>query len=279
MNPLLYEETVRRELLDDLGRAGDITTDSIVPAEVQAVGKIRNRRAGCVAGIEVATSVFRLLEETVEIELLREDGTRVSEDEVLAVLRGSARTLLQGERTALNLLGHLSGIATATNDMVQRVAEFGTRIVCTRKTTPGLRSLEKYAVRAGGGFNHRFGLDDAVLIKENHIAVAGSIREAITRARSSVGHMVKIEVEVETIVQLKEALEFEIDAVLLDNMAVATVREAVELAKGRVLTEVSGGITPDNVIPLAAAGVDLLSVGYLTHSSPALDVTFEILPS
>ena len=221
----------------------------------------------------------RQLEETVEIELLREDGTRVSEDEVLAVLRGSARTLLQGERTALNLLGHLSGIATATNEMVQRVAEFGTRIVCTRKTSPGLRSLEKYAVRAGGGFNHRFGLDDAVLIKENHIAVAGSIREAITRARSSVGHMVKIEVEVETIVQLKEALEFEIDAVLLDNMAVATVREAVELAKGRVLTEVSGGITPDNVIPLAAAGVDLLSVGYLTHSSPALDVTFEILPS
>ena len=279
MNPLLYEETVRRELLDDLGRAGDITTDSIVPAEVQAVGKIRNRQAGCVAGIEVATSVFRLLEESVEVELLRDDGTRVSEDEVLAVLRGSARTLLQGERTALNLLGHLSGIATATNDMVQRVAEFGTRIVCTRKTTPGLRSLEKYAVRAGGGFNHRFGLDDAVLIKENHIAVAGSIREAITRARSSVGHMVKIEVEVETIVQLKEALEFEIDAVLLDNMAVATVREAVELAKGRVLTEVSGGITPDNVIPLAAAGVDLLSVGYLTHSSPALDVTFEILPS
>jgi nicotinate-nucleotide pyrophosphorylase (carboxylating) len=162
--------------------------------------------------------------------------------------------------------------------MVQRVAEFGTRIVCTRKTTPGLRSLEKYAVRAGGGYNHRFGLDDAVLIKENHIAVAGSISEAITRARSSVGHMVKIEVEVETIVQLKETLEFEVDVVLLDNMAVETVREAVELTKGRVLTEVSGGITPENAVPLAAAGVDLLSAGYLTHSSPALDITFEILP-
>lgn len=278
MNPLLYEETVRRELLVDLGRAGDITTDSIVPAEVQAVGKIRTREAGCVAGIEIATSVFRLLEQTVALELLCKDGARVGEGEVLAVLRGSARTLLQGERTALNLLGHLSGIATATNDMVQRVAEFGTRIVCTRKTTPGLRSLEKYAVRVGGGYNHRFGLDDAVLIKENHIAVAGGISEAISRARRSIGHMVKIEVEVETIAQLKEALECEIDVVLLDNMAAATVREAVELAKGRVLTEVSGGITPEKVVPLAAAGVDLLSAGYLTHSSPALDVTFEILP-
>ncbi len=278
MNPLLYEEIVRRELLDDMGRAGDITTDSIVPAEIPAEGKIRNRRPGCIAGIEIATSAFRLLEETVEVELLKTDGTRVRENEVLAVLRGSARTLLQGERTALNLLGHLSGIATATCDMVQQVREFGTKIVCTRKTTPGLRSLEKYAVRVGGGFNHRFGLDDAVLIKENHIAFAGSVSEAVKRARRSIGHMVKVEVEVETVEQLQEALELEIDTVLLDNMSVETVRKAVELAKGRVLTEVSGGITPDNVISLAAAGVDLLSVGYLTHSSPALDVTFEILP-
>jgi nicotinate-nucleotide pyrophosphorylase (carboxylating) len=279
MNPLLYEEIVRRELLDDMGRAGDITTDSIVPAEIPAVGKIWNRRPGCIAGIEIATSAFRLLEEGVEIELLKDDGARVGENEVLAVLKGSARTLLQGERTALNLLGHLSGIATATCEMVQQVKEFGTRIVCTRKTTPGLRSLEKYAVRVGGGFNHRFGLDDAVLIKENHIAFAGSVSEAVRRARRSIGHLVKVEVEVETVAQLREALELEIDAVLLDNMSVETVRRAVELSRGRVLTEVSGGITPDNVVPLAAAGVDLLSVGYLTHSSPALDVTFEILPS
>lgn len=278
MNPLLYEELVRRELLDDMGRAGDITTDSIVLAEVPAMGQIRNRRPGRIAGIKIATSAFRLLEEGVGIELLKDDGSNVGENEVLAVLKGSARTLLQGERTALNLLGHLSGIATATYEMVQQVQGFGTKIICTRKTTPGLRSLEKYAVRIGGGFNHRFGLDDAVLIKENHIAFAGSVSEAVRRARRSIGHMVKVEIEVETIAQLQEALELEIDAVLLDNMSVETVSAAVELSRGRVLTEVSGGITPDNVVPLAAAGVDLLSVGYLTHSSPALDVTFEILP-
>jgi len=278
MNPLLYEEIVRRELMDDMGRAGDITTDSIVPAEIPAIGKIRNRKPGCIAGIGIATSAFRLLEEGVEIELLKDDGSRVGENEVLAVLNGSARTLLQGERTALNLLGHLSGIATATCEMVRQVKGYGTKIACTRKTTPGLRSLDKYAVRVGGGFNHRFGLDDAVLIKENHIAVAGSVSEAVRRARGSIGHMVKVEIEVETIAQLQEALELEIDAVLLDNMSVETVREAVEFSRGRVLTEVSGGITPENVVPLAAAGVDLLSVGYLTHSSPALDVTFEILP-
>lgn len=278
MNPILYEEIVRRELLDDLGRAGDLTTDSIVPTGVLAEGKIRNRQPACVAGIEIAASAFRILDRDVEGEILKRDGTDVEENEVLAILRGSARTLLQGERTALNLLGHLSGVATATRDMVRRISGSGCRVVCTRKTTPGLRSLDKYAVRVGGGFNHRFGLDDAVLIKENHIAVAGNISEAVTRVRRSIGHMVKVEVEVETLVQLREALGQEIDAVLLDNMDIETLRQAVKLAKGRVLTEVSGGITPDNVSQLAATGVDLLSVGYLTHSAPALDVTFEIVP-
>jgi nicotinate-nucleotide pyrophosphorylase (carboxylating) len=274
--PLLYERIVRQTLKDDLGRAGDVTTDSIVAPQTMASARIVARCAGCLAGIDVAVSAFRLLDPMVEIELAAGDGDEVSAGQVLAMITGSARALLQGERTALNFLGHLSGIATTTRAVVRRVK--GTaRVLCTRKTTPGLGFLEKYAVRAGGGFNHRFGLDDGVLIKENHLAVVGSISEAVRKVRSRVGHMVKVEVEVETLDQLREALSENIDAVLLDNMSLEEVKEAVDLVDGRVLVEVSGGITPESVVDLAEAGVDLLSMGWLTHSSPSLDVALEIV--
>jgi nicotinate-nucleotide pyrophosphorylase (carboxylating) len=218
---------------------------------------------------------FRLLDPDVKIELKAEDGDEVSAGQVIALVRGSARALLQGERTALNFLGHLSGIATATHSIVKQIKS-SARILCTRKTTPGLGALEKYAVRAGGGANHRFGLDDGVLIKENHLAVVGSVEEAVRRARLRIGHMVKVEVEVETIEQLREALSQNVDAVMLDNMSIEMVREAVELVNGSVLVEVSGGITPERALKISEAGVDLLSIGWLTHSSPSLDVAMEM---
>jgi len=275
LSPLLYERIVRRTLEEDLGRAGDITTDSIVTLGTKASARIVGRCAGCLAGIEVAVSTFKLLDPDVQIELRASDGDEVSVGQVLAVVKGSARVLLQGERTALNFLGHLSGIATATHSIVKQI-ETSAKVLCTRKTTPGLGALEKYAVRAGGGFNHRFGLDDGVLIKENHLAVVGSIEEAVRRARMRVGHMVKIEVEVETIDQLREALSQNIDAVLLDNMPLEKVREAVRLVDGKVLVEVSGGITADRAVKLAETGADLLSIGWLTHSAPSLDVALEM---
>lgn len=273
--PLLYEGIVRRTLEEDLGRAGDITTDSIVRSGTRGVGRIVARSAGCVAGIEVAGASFRLLDPDVKIALQVRDGDEVAAGEVLCVAEGSARNLLMGERTALNFLGHLSGIAAATHSIVKRIGS-STRVLCTRKTTPGLGVLEKYAVRAGGGFNHRFGLDDGVLIKENHLALVGSIEEAVRRVRLRVGHMVKVEVEVETLDQLRQALNQDIDAVLLDNMSVSKVFEALQLVKGRVLVEVSGGLTLEKALEMAEVGVDLLSIGWLTHSAPALDVAFEV---
>jgi nicotinate-nucleotide pyrophosphorylase (carboxylating) len=216
------------------------------------------------------------VEPGARIELDSRDGDRVGAGALLARLAGSARGLLTGERVALNLLGRLSGIATATRELVDAVAGTGSRIVCTRKTTPGLRALEKYAVRCGGGVNHRFGLDDAVLVKDNHLAVAGSVAEAIRRARGAVGHLVAIEVEVDTMEQLAAALEHGADAVLLDNMSPAELRRAVEMVGGRIPTEASGGITLRTARAIAETGVDLLSVGWLTHSAPALDVALDV---
>ena len=274
--PLLYEPLIRRALEEDLGRAGDLTSDAILPPDLTAEAAVVARKAGRIAGLPAAVSAFSILDPTLQVELRSADGRDAAAGETLAVVRGAARSILSAERTALNLLGRLCGVATATRDLVALVAPHGTRIVCTRKTTPGLRALEKYAVRAGGGSNHRFGLDDAVLIKDNHVALAGGIRPAVERARAYVGHLVKIEVEVDSLEQLGEALDLKVDVVLLDNMSLETLREAVRMAKGKALTEASGGITPQTAPAVAATGVDMISVGWLTHSSPALDVALDV---
>jgi nicotinate-nucleotide pyrophosphorylase (carboxylating) len=276
LQPLLYDEVVRRALAEDLGRAGDITTDAIVPAEALATAAIVARSAGRVAGLDVALHAFRLLDDGVTAEVRCHEASDAPAGAVLARVRARARALLTGERTALNLLGRLSGIATATRDVVVRLQGLPTRVVCTRKTTPGLRGLEKYAVRVGGGSSHRYGLDDAVLIKDNHIALAGSLTDAVARARLGVGHLVKIEVEVDTLAQLDEALFLGVDAVLLDNMDIPTLREAVRRARGHVLTEASGGLRLERAREVAETGVDLISVGWLTHGAPALDVALDV---
>jgi nicotinate-nucleotide pyrophosphorylase (carboxylating) len=275
--PLLYEELVRGALQEDLGRAGDLTTDAIVLPADEATAMILARKPGRIAGLEVAISAFRHLDPRMKVELRMTDGQDAGRGEHLAMLRGNARALLSAERTALNLLGHLSGIATATRDVAAAVAPHGARVVCTRKTTPGMRALEKYAVRAGGGANHRFGLDDGVLVKDNHRLIAGGITEAVRRVRSYVGHMVKIQVEADTIEELEEALALDVDAVLLDNMDLGTLSQAVSLARGRAMTEASGGITPATAAAVAATGVNLLSMGWLTHSSPSLDVSLDLV--
>jgi nicotinate-nucleotide pyrophosphorylase (carboxylating) len=276
LHPLLYEEAVRRALLEDLGRAGDLTTDAIVPAGATAEGRVVARRAGTVAGLAVVTHTFALVDPAVEVTPRAADGDQVTVGETLVALRGPARALLTGERVALNFLGRLSGVATATRGLVDAVAGTAARIVCTRKTTPGLRALEKHAVRAGGGANHRFGLDDAVLIKDNHLVLAGGVAEAVRRARAAIGHLVKVEVEVDRLEQLAEALACGVDAVLLDNMTAEQLVEAVRMARGRAITEASGGITPATAAAIAATGVDLLSVGWITHSAPALDVALDL---
>jgi len=275
--PLLYEPLVRRALEEDLGRAGDLTSDAVLLPHQTALASVVARAAGRLAGLQVALAAFRLLEPSVKIEALALDGEDVKAGAILATVQGHARSILSAERTALNLLGRLCGIATATRDMARLVEPHGAHIVCTRKTTPGLRALEKYAVRCGGGHNHRFGLDDAILIKDNHIALAGGLKTAVERARRAVGHLIKIEVEVDSLDQLREVLDLGVDVVLLDNMALETLREAVALAKGRAITEASGGINPKTAAAIAAAtGVDLLSVGWLTHSAPALDVALDV---
>jgi nicotinate-nucleotide pyrophosphorylase (carboxylating) len=273
----MYEPLVRTALLEDLGRAGDITADAIVPAEQRASLALRARQPGVIAGLDIARCAFQTISPAIRIEIERPDGSVVVPGDTIATINGPARALLTGERTALNFLCHLSGVATATASLVTAVKGTRAQIVCTRKTTPGLRALEKYAVRAGGGSNHRFGLDDAVLIKDNHIALAGGIRTAIERAKEHVGHLVKIEVEVDTLAQLEVALALGIDAVLLDNMTVDDLRQAVAMTRGKVITEASGRITAATAPAIAATGVDLISVGWVTHSSAALDIGLDYL--
>lgn len=273
----LVERAVAAALAEDLGDAGDITTVATVPADETAQGLIVARTAGRIAGIQLAHAAFRGLDPTIRFETLVGDGGDAEAGATVARVSGKARALLTAERTALNFLGRLSGIATLTRAYVGAIAGTGARICCTRKTTPGLRALEKYAVRAGGGVNHRFGLYDAVLIKDNHIAAAGGLAEAVMRARDLAGHMVKIEVEVDTLEQLEAALEHPIDAVLLDNMPVKTLSEAVALVAGRMLVEASGGITLETVRAVASTGVDLVSVGALTHSPKTLDLGLDLL--
>ncbi|MCG5240719.1 carboxylating nicotinate-nucleotide diphosphorylase [Azospirillum doebereinerae] len=276
LHPLTVEPIVRAALAEDLGRAGDITTDSIIPADATATARIAARKDGRVAGLEAALMAFRLLDPAVSVAVEREDGADVPPGGTIATVTGKARALLTAERTALNLMGRLSGIATATRGLVREVEGTNARIVCTRKTTPGLRVLEKHAVRLGGGFNHRFGLDDAVLIKDNHIAVAGGVRAAVERVRASIGHMVKVEVEVDTLDQLDELLGLPVDVVLLDNMDPETLRRAVRMIDGRLLAEASGNVTLATVRAIAETGVDMISCGWLTHSAPNLDIGLDV---
>ncbi|MGF7173809.1 carboxylating nicotinate-nucleotide diphosphorylase [Azospirillum doebereinerae] len=276
LHPLTVEPIVRAALAEDLGRAGDITTDSIIPADATATARIAARKDGRVAGLEAALMAFRLLDPAVSVSVEREDGADVPPGGTIATVTGKARALLTAERTALNLMGRLSGIATATRGLVREVEGTNARIVCTRKTTPGLRVLEKHAVRLGGGFNHRFGLDDAVLIKDNHIAVAGGVRAAVERVRASIGHMVKVEVEVDTLDQLDELLGLPVDVVLLDNMDPETLRRAVRMIDGRLLAEASGNVTLATVRAIAETGVDMISCGWLTHSAPNLDIGLDV---
>lgn len=269
---VMIEPLVRAALLEDLGRAGDITTDSVVPAQARAETALVARQAGVVAGLELAALAFRLVEPAIEITVERRDGARLGPGDRIATIEGPARGVLTAERVALNFLGHLSGVASATATLVEAIKGHRARIACTRKTLPGLRAVQKYAVRVGGGVNHRLGLDDAVLIKDNHVVAAGGIKPAILAARGSVGHMVKIEVEVDTLAQLEEVLEVGADAVLLDNMDPKTLAEAVRMIDGRAISEASGRITPATAPAIAAAGVDLISAGWLTHSASVLDI-------
>src|SRR5215831_9402195 len=269
---LLIEPLVRATLLEDLGRAGDITTDAIVPTQAHAETALVARQAGVVAGLDLALLALKLVDPSIVAVVELSDGSRLAPGDVIATITGPARSVLTGERVALNFLCHLSGIATATASIVEAVRGHRARITCTRKTTPGLRAVQKYAVRVGGGANHRFGLDDAVLIKDNHIAVAGGIRPAVERVRASIGHLVKVEVEVDTLVQLEEAMAVGADAVLLDNMRPEALRRAVAIVDGRAITEASGGVTPATAPAIAATGVDLISIGWLTHSPTALDI-------
>lgn len=271
------EPVIRAALAEDLGHGNDLTTDAIVPREARATATIATRKRGVIAGLDVSLLAFEFLAPgEMRASIRVQDGETADAGAVVAELEGPARALLTGERTMLNFLCRLSGIATATRALVDAVNGTNAKIIDTRKTTPGLRVLEKYAVRCGGGSNHRFGLDDAVLIKDNHIALAGSIRAAIAAVREHASHMVKVEVEVDTLAQLREALDEKIDVVLLDNMSPAELAEAVRLVDGRVLTEASGSVRLETVRAIAESGVDMISLGYITHSAPALDLGLDI---
>jgi nicotinate-nucleotide pyrophosphorylase (carboxylating) len=272
---LLVEPIVRAALAEDLGR-GDITTDAVIPAETRLKGAIASRQPGVIAGIDIARTAFHLLDPSIAFTIEKHDGAAVAKGEVVAHIAGPARGILTGERVALNFLCRLSGIASATARLVDAVKPHRAKICCTRKTTPGLRLLEKYAVRAGGGFNHRFGLDDAVLIKDNHIAMAGGIRPAVERARAAIGHLVKIEVEVDTLSQLEEVLALPVDVVLLDNMTPDMLSRAVKMVGGRIITEASGRVDETTVQAVAATGVDYISSGWITHSAPILDLGLDV---
>lgn len=273
---LLVTDAVKAALLEDLGRAGDITSQATIPPDIGATAQFVARKAGVLAGLDLAREAMRLIDPSIVFTAHLTDGARLAPGMVIADVSGPARGILSGERVALNFLGRLSGIASATARFADAIAHTKAHIVCTRKTTPGLRAFEKYAVKCGGGSNHRFGLDDAVLIKDNHIAVCGSVAESIRRAKAFAGHLVKIEVEVDTLDQLRQAMPEAPDVVLLDNMTPEMLREAVAIVAGRALTEASGGVTQETVVAIAEAGVDLISTGWITHSAPVLDIGLDI---
>ncbi|WP_319772936.1 carboxylating nicotinate-nucleotide diphosphorylase [Breoghania sp.] len=273
---LMIDDAVKAALLEDWGRAGDITSQATIPADTQARAVIVSRKSGRLSGLGFVESACRQTDGSIRVERLASDGATLEPGTPVARIEGPARAVLACERVGLNYLGHLSGIATATAQFAERISHTRASIVCTRKTTPGLRAFEKYAVRCGGGANHRFGLDDAILIKDNHIALAGGVALAIERARAHVGHLVKIEVEVDTLEQLREAMEAKPDVVLLDNMGPETLRTAVDIIDARALSEASGGINLETVKTIAEAGVDLISIGWITHSAPTLDLGLDI---
>ena len=275
MNPLI-ENIARAALAEDLGRRGDITSAAVIAPDLKARAALVARDEGRLAGLEIAKMVFELVDSKVDFIAQQKDGAALQAGAVIAEVHGAARSILAAERVALNFLTHLSGIASATAMMV-KLAGPNTRLSCTRKTTPGLRSLEKQAVRLGGGYNHRFGLDDGVLIKDNHLMLSASLSEAVRRAKAEYGHMVKIEVEIDRLDMIDEALKAGADAVLLDNMSSEQLRAAVKQIDGRAITEASGRITPENVAAIAASGVDVISSGWLTHSAPGLDIGLDIV--
>lgn len=278
ISSLSVASLISSALAEDLGRAGDITSQACIPAEAVGRAMLRARKAGVIAGLPLAVAAFQHMDGAADVQMLAQDGARIVAGDDLLSVTMNAQGLLSAERVALNFVQHLSGIATLTADCVQRVAHTKARVTDTRKTTPGLRALEKYAVRCGGGVNHRFGLDDAILIKDNHIALAGGVRPALERARDFAGHLVRIEIEVDTLDQLREVLNVGIaDVVMLDNMPPALMREAVDLNAGRFILEASGGITPENIASVAESGVDVISLGFLTHSAPALDVGLDVI--
>jgi len=276
LNALAIEDAVKAALQEDLGRAGDITTLATIPASARAHAVLAARQDGVIAGSEIAIAAFRMMDASVRFDTHVADGSPVTKGDVVLAVEGPARAILSAERVALNYMGRLSGIASLTALYVKAVAHTKARIVCTRKTTPGLRAFEKYAVRCGGGFNHRFGLDDAILIKDNHIAVAGGIVPALRAVKASIGHLVKIEIEVDTLAQLDEVLSEGADVVLLDNMTPQMLKEAVRRVNGTMLSEASGGVTLETVASIAESGVDMISVGALTHSAKVLDLGLDI---
>ncbi len=269
---VLLKPLVEAALKEDLGRRGDVTSQATIPADMRAQLQIKARQAGVICGMDLARLSFALIDEQIEFIAKVNDCATVEAGTILATVRGNARNLLTAERTALNFMTHLSGIATDTKKIVDSVADYPAQITCTRKTIPGLRIVQKYAVRCGGGRNHRLGLDDAILIKDNHIAIAGDIKTAIQQAQDFAGHLIPIEVEVDTLEQLEQALDASVNLVLLDNMAPDVLSEAVVMCKGRAKTEASGGITPETVQAVAKTGVDFIAMGYLTHSTTALDI-------
>lgn len=272
LDDVLLKPLVENALTEDLGRRGDVTSQATIPADMQAQLQIKARQAGVICGIDLARLSFALVDAQIEFIAQVQDGETVEAGAVLATVKGNARHLLTAERTALNFMTHLSGIATATRQIVDSVAQYPAQITCTRKTIPGLRIVQKYAVRCGGGRNHRLGLDDAILIKDNHIAIAGDIKTAIQQAQKFAGHLIPIEVEVDTLEQLEQALDAGVSLVLLDNMSPETLLQAVTMCQGRAKTEASGGITPETVQAAASTGVDFIAMGYLTHSTTALDI-------
>jgi nicotinate-nucleotide pyrophosphorylase (carboxylating) len=276
INPLLIEEAVRAALIEDLGRAGDITSQATIPAQAMATAVISSRQLGVIAGMAFAQAAFTLMDPHLKFEVLVGDSGAVSAGTEVAHISGPARALLSGERTALNYLGRLSGIASFTAKFAAEIAHTKAKIADTRKTTPGLRAFEKYAVRCGGGMNHRFGLDDAILIKDNHIAVAGGVAAALRAAKAHVGHLVKIEIEVDDLQQLAEVIVEGADVVLLDNMSLVRLREAVKMVAGKMKCEASGNVNLSTVKAIAETGVDIISSGALTHSAPVLDLGLDI---
>jgi nicotinate-nucleotide pyrophosphorylase (carboxylating) len=278
LSPLIIEPAVRMALLEDFGRGGDLTTEATILATAKAHGEIAAREPGRIAGVDLALAAFRLLDPAIKVTVRTPDGADVARGDVVAVVEGPARPILSAERVALNFLGRLSGIATATARLVSLVAGTKAKVVCTRKTTPGLRVFEKYAVRCGGGRNHRFGLDDGILIKDNHIIAAGGVANAIKAARERAGHMVHVEVEVDSLALLDEALDLGANTILLDNMTPDKLREAVKRTAGRAKLEASGNVTAETIAAIAATGVDLISSGAITHSAKCLDLGLDFKP-